>query len=439
MKTLHVFHHSDLVNGVDRTTLTLLRALREAGNDVHAMVPELGHVTAALDELGVAYRVSTLGCCRGPARAAELAFLARVAQRTGEIEAWIRETGAELVHLNTGHLLDAAIAAARAGVPAVWHIHAPFYIDLQRYERFMPPAGYGWLLGQLGQHVIAVSDDVRDSLTAHLHPAQVTTLYNGIDVDDIDQRAALPSPSLRAELGFEERDPVVFGVGRISAQKDFATFVRVARRVVDELPNARFSIIGPVEDRALADALPTQIRDLGLERHVFLLGPRTDVPALLIQGNAFLSTAIFEGQGLAALEAMSLRLPAVAMDCVGLRECIESGVDGHLVPLGDEKASASVLARVLVDGDEARRLGERGRHSVLTKYSSRAYALGFMDIANRTIEAHQVSPVPPGAAEFALGLLTEIAYAEEALRRRNAQPGLGARVSGMLKRRLGLG
>ncbi len=438
MKILHVFHHSDLVNGVDRTTLTLLRALRDAGNDVYAMVPEKGHVTTALDELGVAYRVSPLGCCRGPARAAELAFLARAAQRAQEIEAWIRETGAELVHLNTGHLLDAAIAAARTGTTAVWHIHAPFHIDFKRYERFMSVTGYAWLLSELGQHVIAVSDDVRDTITAYLEPARVTTLYNGIDVDDLDRRAALASPPLREDLGIDAGDPIVFGVGRISAQKDFATFVRVARRVVDILPSARFAIVGPVEDRALADALPIQIRALGLERHVFLLGARTDVPALLVQGNAFLSTAVFEGQGLAALEAMSLRLPALAMDCVGLRECIESGVDGHLVPLGDEEACARLLAQILTDRDEARRLGEHGRRSVLAKYSSRAYALGFMQIAELAIGLNRKPQALLGAADFALGLLTELDYADDALRRRNTHTGLGARLRRGLKRRLGL-
>ena len=55
MKILHVFHHSNLVNGVDRTTLTLLRALHQLGVNVSALVPARGDVTQALDELGVPY------------------------------------------------------------------------------------------------------------------------------------------------------------------------------------------------------------------------------------------------------------------------------------------------------------------------------------------------------------------------------------------------
>lgn len=432
MKILHVFHHSNLVNGVDWTTLTLLRTLYKQGVEVLAMVPQVGDVTGALDELGVNYRVANLGCCTGPAKMAELAYLSRAADRADEIETWLRQDRIDLVHLNTGHLLDAAIAAARAGVAAVWHIHAPFEIDLERYAGFVAPEGYAWLLGELGDHVIAVSDDVRASLLNYLPVNKVSTLYNGIDIEDLEQRVRLSSTSIRQDLGLAPDTPLVLGVGRISVQKDFAAFTRVAYWVVKEHPTACFAIAGPVEDKSLADTLKKQIAKLGLNRHVFVLGARNDVPALLAQCDVFLSTAIFEGQGLAALEAMSLNKPAVAMDCVGLRECIQSEVDGLLVPLGDEAACVSAIMRVLSDKALAARLGARGRESVQVHYSAAAYGSGFLQIAQRAIEENQ-----PGknaaAASFALGLLNEIREAHERLlKAERAQKSMCTRIHASL-------
>lgn len=331
MKILHVFHHGNLLNGVDATTLTLIRALRRHGVDTCALVPTAGDITRALDADAIPYRVSDLPCCTSPAPMAELRYFARAAERADEIEAWIRADGVDLVHLNTGHLIDGAIAAACAGVPAIWHIHAPFEVDFARYSRHMEPEGYAWLLSELGSHVLAVSDDVRASLIANISEEQVTTLYNGLDVNELDRLAAAETPDLRATLGVEPGAPLVLGVGRICAQKDFATFVHVAHGVVDAHPKACFAIAGPSEDRELSQALQSLINELTLDRRVFLLGPRSDVPRLLEQANAFLSTAVFEGQGLAALEAMARRRPVVAMACVGLRECIVSGEDGLLV------------------------------------------------------------------------------------------------------------
>ena len=431
MKVLHVFHYSNLVNGVDRTTLTLLCALRQRGVTVNALVPDRGDVTQALDELDVAYRIIPLGCCTGPSKPAELAYLAQAATRAEMIERWLREETFDLIHLNTGHLIDGAIAACKANVPAVWHIHAPFEIDFERYARFMGPAAYAWLLGDVGNHVIAVSEDVRTSLVQWLPAKKVSTLYNGIDVDDLDSRARQPGKPIREVLGLAANVPLVMGVGRISAQKDFATFVRVARRVANTHASACFAIAGPVEARELAEALHQQIKELGLGDRVFVLGPRNDVPALLAQSDMLLSTAIFEGQGLAALEAMSLNKPAVAMDCVGLRECIEHEIDGLLVPLGDEAACAQAVLRVLQDSALAKKLGEKGRESVLKKYSAQAYAQGFLDIAEHILNQPRTGGKAP-AADFALGLLKEIREANDRITQLGQRPHLQTRLKNKL-------
>ena len=432
MKILHAFHNADLINGVDRTTLTLLRALQGQGVEVLALVPQTGDVTRALDESGVAYMVSELRCCRGPAKMAEFAYLSRAAVRAGEIEARIRRDHVDLVHLNTGHLIDGALAAARAGVASIWHIHSPFEVDFQRYSSFMASEGYAWLLGELGDHVIAVSDDVRNSLLRWIPSNFVSVLHNGIDVEHLERRAQHSQPSIREELGLPPDASLVLGVGRISAQKDFASFVRVARRVVNMNSSVYFAIAGPAEDRSLAEALHRQVDELELDHRVFLLGPRRDVPALLAQCNAFLSTAIFEGHPLTSLEAMALQRPVVAMDCMGLRECVRHEVNGLVVPLGDEEACARAVLCVLEQAGLAQSLGECGRRSVLDRYSAAAYAKGFLAIAERTLAAFHPRKSAPAAC-LVLALLSEVRDAHDRLARLNERPkGMLARIRSSL-------
>lgn len=431
MKTLHIFHHSNLVNGVDQTTLTLVRGLQRIGGQVSALVPQAGDVTSALEASGIPYRVSDLPCCTGPAKMAELGYLSRAASRSDEIAAWLREEPFDLVHLNTGHLLDGAIAAAKTRTPAIWHIHAPFEVDYARYAGAMPPQGYAWLISALGSHVLAVSEDIRQSIARHVPPERVTTLYNGIDVDDLDRRAALNGQDIRQQLGLVADTPIVLGVGRISAQKDFATFVRVAAQVVRTNDRVCFLIAGPAEDPARTENLAAQIKALRLDKRVFLLGPRTDVPSLLKQCSLFLSTAIFEGQGLAALEAMALRRPVVAMACVGLRECIENERDGLLVELGDERACADALTRILTDTALAERLAKSGRSSVVQRFSADVYARAFRAIAQGVLEAPELAD--PGAADFTLGLLRNVKQANELLILNDQSRSLRARLQRKLK------
>lgn len=430
-KSLHIFHATDLSNGVDRTTLTLITALRRLNHQPHALVPKAGPVSEALEAAGIPYRTAFLGCCTGPTKPAELAYLSRAADRAGIIGEWLDTEGFDFVHLNTGHLIDGAIAATISGTPAIWHIHSPFEIDLSRYARFFKAETYAWMLETLGDHVIAVSDDVRASLTERLPGEFVSALYNGIDIEHLDANSQPVGPGIRHELGLKEETALVLGVGRISEQKDFATFVRVAKRVTNENADVCFAIVGPSEDRGLAKALEDQLEKLGLRQRVFLLGSRNDVPALLAQCNAFLSTAIYEGQGLAALEAMALRRPVIAMDCVGLRECVDNGHDGLLVPLGNEDEAAQAVLRVLRERDWAHGLGIQGRQSVMERFSAQAYAQGFLDIA-----AQVARRTPPdnkrASADFALGLLSNIREANERAKHLAARPGYRDRLKSKL-------
>lgn len=433
MQALHVFHGSDLTNGVDRITLTLVAALKAQGHAPRAVVPAEGAVTEALRNFGIPYQCAAIDCCRGSAARAELRYLAKSDARRRLLRTVFDQNRPELVHLNTGHLLDGALAAAHAGIPVFWHIHSPFEVDFSCYSGFMGEEGYAWILSSLGSGVVAVSKDIRDSLAAHVPAERLFVVHNGVDEADLERRSSLGG-DIRSELGLPAEARLVIGIGRISAQKDFATFARVAERVAMTHRDVYFLIAGPPESREHADELARQIASCHLEGRVFALGARSDVPSLLRQSDLFLSTAIFEGHPLTTLEAMALRKPVVAMACVGLRECVADGVDGLLAPLGDVEGTAKAVTRVLDDDGLARRLREAARQTVEARFSSRVFAAQFMDAAQAIVRLGP-PPAERGAVAVVEGLLAQLGRAEERLRGTEApRPSLMQRGRNLLRR-----
>jgi len=435
VRSLHIFHHSNLNNGVDRTCFTLVSAMRDLGHEVHVIVPGEGALTNALASKGFSWKVMPLGCCTGSAWKAQLRFLSNAGVRAKQLEDLLRKENFDVVHLNTGHLFDAALAAARVGVPAIWHIHSPFEIDYERYKRFVGTEGYAWILEALGSQIIAVSEDIRTSLTRYLPHERIHTVYNGIDLEDLTQRAEENRGDIRRELGLEENSRIVLGVGRISDQKDFATFARVAERVVSQDGNVYFAIAGPAQDRRLAEALESRVQTPTLKGRVFLLGPRSDIPRLMDQSDAFLSTAIYEGHPLTTIEAMALQLPVVAMACVGLRECIQDGVDGLLVPLGDVEAAAAAVLQVLGNADLAEKLGRAARQIVSERFSCRSYALEFLKVAQKAIK-YGPSRVAHGSIDLVQGLLGQLGRATHLIGELEAERGICARTRRLAQRTL---
>jgi glycosyltransferase involved in cell wall biosynthesis len=87
------------------------------------------------------------------------------------------------------------------------------------------------------------------------------------------------------------------------------------------------------------------------------------------QSNVLVRPSSFEGMPLTVMEAMASGIPVVATPVGGTPELIEEGVHGYLFPVGDHRALADSVNKVLDNPEEAARMGLRGRGSVESRYT----------------------------------------------------------------------
>jgi glycosyltransferase involved in cell wall biosynthesis len=151
--------------------------------------------------------------------------------------------------------------------------------------------------------------------------------------------------------------PIVGTIGALVAQKDHHTLIEAAARVVRDVPDVRFVVLGEGE---LRGALEEQIRHRHLERHVFLAGFRADVLQLMKDFDVFALSSIQEGLCTSLVDAMAARKAAVATAVGGVPEVVEDGVTGLLVPARDHEALAERIVRLLTDPELRRRMGDAG-------------------------------------------------------------------------------
>jgi glycosyltransferase involved in cell wall biosynthesis len=170
----------------------------------------------------------------------------------------------------------------------------------------------------------------------------------------------IPNAALRPRGAPARLDaPVVVAVGRLVAAKGYPRLIRAFARVAEAHPGWRLRICGGGRERAALEAL---IVELGLERRVELVGPVREVEPQLGGASIFALSSRVEGMPLALLEAMGKGLAVVSFDsAAGPREVIEHGVDGLLVPAGDEGALAGAICALIESGALRRRLGAAAR------------------------------------------------------------------------------
>jgi glycosyltransferase involved in cell wall biosynthesis len=189
------------------------------------------------------------------------------------------------------------------------------------------------------------------------------TVHEGIDVEHVASAAVV---NLHEALWLPHHAPVVGNVAALVPHKGQRYLVEAAHLVVQEIPDARFVILGEGE---LRDHLERQIREFRLEKHVLLPGFRTDVLGCIKAFDLFVMSSVTEGLGTSLLDAMAAGKAVVATETGGIPEVVDPGVTGKLVPPRDPRAMATAIVALLSDEDTRKSMGEAGLARVRTRFT----------------------------------------------------------------------
>jgi glycosyltransferase involved in cell wall biosynthesis len=199
-----------------------------------------------------------------------------------------------------------------------------------------------WAYSRADQ-VVAVSRGVADDLTTTigLNRELIEVIFNPVVTEDLIRlsRAPVDHPWL------DSRDPpFILGVGRLTAQKDFALLIK-SFALLRATKDVRLMILGEGE---LRNDLEEIVRGLGVSDHVAMPGFVANPYAYMRRANVFVLSSRWEGFGNVVAEAMACGTPVVSTDCPsGPAEILENGTWGRLVPIGDEHAMAQAISETL--------------------------------------------------------------------------------------------
>ncbi|MBL8514284.1 MAG: glycosyltransferase [Betaproteobacteria bacterium] len=344
MRVMHLIESLEF-GGAEKVVIDLANAMAARHTVVVCCVKKLG-------DLRNAVRADIPVLCLGKGEGNDW----RVPFRLRDL---MREHRIEVLHShNWGVFLEGALAAwLSPGVVLVNTVHGP-YMDYAPgwTSRFKQRARH--LLERIAswryRAVVLVSDAIAAYIARDIGiaNARLTTIRNGIaalDVSRVERR----------------EDGVRFiTVGRLAEVKNQAMVIRAFHDA--GCKDAELWIAGDGPERANLEQLSS---DLGLTGRVRFLGFCDDVTPHLAQCDIFVMSSHYEGISIAVLEAMRAGLPVLGTDVGGMRETVEPGHTGELVPAGGVDALAACMRRVAASSSERQRLGTAGRAKMLREFS----------------------------------------------------------------------
>ena len=184
---------------------------------------------------------------------------------------------------------------------------------------------------------------------------------SGVDVTEYKPgtRNSDSALKLRESLGISKDAFVAMFVGRLQLDKGLVEFVDAARQLKKKRQDITFVMVGapdPGNKRSVSEQVLAKWKTEG---DVIFTGRREDVPDLMAIANT-ITTPTFYREGLprTLLEAAATGLPLIGTDMPGVREAIDHGTNGILIPPQNSKALADAVEELADDPEKSERYGE---------------------------------------------------------------------------------
>lgn len=320
--------------GAERVMMNLARGLVERGIKVDLV---LGHAFAHLDKIPSGVRVIDLQAPQTMTRLFALTQYLRqekpdallsALHYTNEIAIWAKRlAGVSTRIVVSEHNTLSQSLQDKAGIRR--HL-IPWFV-----KHFYP----------LADEIVTVSWGAAKDLakTAGLPLDSIHVIYNPVITPELVEKSREPLDHPWFKTG---EPPVILGVGKLEAQKDFPTLIQAFAKVRQVRP-ARLMILGWGPDRPQLESL---IKELGLEEDCSLPGYVDNPFPYMAHAAVFALSSAWEGLPTVLIEALAVGTSVVSTNCPsGPEEILDHGKYGQITPVGDIDSLATAILQTLSD------------------------------------------------------------------------------------------
>jgi glycosyltransferase involved in cell wall biosynthesis len=270
-------------------------------------------------------------------------FDLRVVRRIARL---VEHEGYHLIHAHTPRTaLVGSLAARRAGVPFIYHVHSPVGRDSTHRLANWLNAAVESLAVRHAAHLIAVSPTLRDYMIARgTPPERITYIPNGVPA---------PKGILSPREDLTSRRERLWTLGAIALfrpRKGIEVLLEALAALRSRGHNIRLRAVGGFETPAYEAAILALAQRLNLTDAIDWIGFTRSINRELAKIDVLVLPSLFgEGLPMVVLEAMAAGIPVVASHVEGVPEAVIHRQTGLLV----EPGSVSQLARAIEDSTGA--------------------------------------------------------------------------------------
>lgn len=289
-----------------------------------------------------------------------------------QVRELIEEGGYDLIHIHTPVSAFLARLALR-GVPPqrrpkiIYTVHGYHFHKRGHPLKNLVFLSVEKLAGPWTDYLVVINrEDEQATLRHSIVPKSRLRYMPGIGVDLARYSPGAVSAeqikAVRAELGLSGGQPLFVMIAEYDPEKRHRDALQALQRL-NQITGRNDAVLALAGVGKLMEGVRAQVRELGLEAQVQILGWRRDVPVLVRAALATLLPSEREGLPRAVLESLALEVPVIGCDIRGVQELLEGGC-GLLTEVGDVEAIAQGMRWMIEHPEGAAQMGQKGRQRV---------------------------------------------------------------------------
>lgn len=220
-------------------------------------------------------------------------------------------------------------------VKIIWHDHYGISQDLTSRKNIILKLSSYFFTG-----IIAVNSALKDWAKTYLLNSEVIYFPNFIDFSNDDAE--------KIELNGHGGKRIIC-VANLRPQKNHKLLLEAARVVINKYPDWSFHLFGKDFEDNYSLEIKNIIKDLELEKKVFLYGTTNNISSALEQCDIGVLTSLSEGLPLALLEYGKHQLPVIATNVGEINKIISSENEGLLIESNNVNELINAINKLITD------------------------------------------------------------------------------------------
>ena len=351
--------------GPERRIVQVAVALREYGVQTHVVYPALNSETFEKNLIDSGVLCTKMDITRlSTERKILVRYLFRFVFETLKLSRFFKANAFDVVHANGSYQFKTAIAAKIAGVPLVWHLN-----DTRMNAAVK--SVFSALGNILSKGFIVAGERVFDYYLKDLDIKNkpCIEIHAPVDTEKFKPKIKTPRDS--------DRDIIISTVSGINPDKGVEYFVKLAAKVLRDYPSIKFRLAGAglTSQKSYSQLIKKTIEECNIpDESLQFLGLIDDVPEFIDDSDICVFTSVSEAGPTSIWEALAMGKPVITTDVGSVKQYIEDGVSGYVVPVADVDALYARASELIKDKEKRSFLGRNARDIAVSKLDISAAA-----------------------------------------------------------------